>query len=136
MRSSLSLVVDTFLSKILPFIVSPPYFFKGTTKNRPCRVHWPRPTPARTRVSIGSSRTNRYFSRCPLGSRYFEARISIPSASLLTLVFLHDTYRGDLPNFPYLTYLDRLYVYAYIVCLLMFIFLCLTPSMAGLIGQC
>ncbi len=71
-----------------------------------------------------------------LGSRYFEARISIPSASLLTLVFLHDTYRGDLPNFPYLTYLDRLYVYAYIVCLLMFIFLCLTPSMAGLIGQC
>ena len=56
-----------------------------------------------------------------LGSRYFEARISIPSASLLTLVFLHDAYRSDLPNFPYLTYLDRLYIYAYIVCLLMFV---------------
>ena len=56
-----------------------------------------------------------------LGSRYFEARISIPSASLLTLVFLHDAYRSDLPSFPYLTYLDRLYLYSYIVCLVMFI---------------
>ena len=63
-----------------------------------------------------------------LGSSYFEARIGIPSASLLTLVFLHDAYRSDLPNFPYLTYLDRLYVYAYIVCLLMFVLFVLDAS--------
>ena len=58
-----------------------------------------------------------------LNSNYFEARISIPSASLLTLVFMHQAYRSDLPGFPYLTYMDKLFVYSYVMCLLMFLLL-------------
>ena len=65
-----------------------------------------------------------------LGSEYFEARISIPSASLLTLVFMHQSYRSDLPNFPYLTYLDKLFVFSYIMCLVMFILLILDSANA------
>jgi hypothetical protein len=56
-----------------------------------------------------------------LSRKYYEARFSIPSASMLTLVFLHETYHSDLPNFPYLTYLDKLYIYAYASCLVVFI---------------
>jgi len=40
---------------------------------------------------------------------------------MLTLVFLHESYRSDLPNFPYLTYLDKLYIYSYAACLAIFI---------------
>ena len=56
-----------------------------------------------------------------LNRKYYEARLSIPSASMLTLVFLHETYHSDLPNFPYLTYLDKLYIFAYASCLVVFI---------------
>ena len=40
---------------------------------------------------------------------------------LLTLVFLQQTYREELPDLPYLTFLDQVYVIAYVVTLLAFI---------------
>ncbi|MFM2081256.1 MAG: hypothetical protein RLZZ124_1052 [Cyanobacteriota bacterium] len=50
-----------------------------------------------------------------------DARASIPVTVLLTLVFLQQTYRDDLPVLPYLTFLDQVYVVAYVVTLVAFI---------------
>lgn len=43
-----------------------------------------------------------------------EFRIEIPIAVLLTLIFLQDGYRSGLPSLPYLTFLDSVYVIAYV----------------------
>jgi hypothetical protein len=50
-----------------------------------------------------------------------DARASIPVTVLLTLVFLQQAYREDLPQLPFLTYLDQVYVVAYVVTLLAFV---------------
>ena len=50
-----------------------------------------------------------------------DARASIPVTVLLTLVFLQHAYREDLPQLPFLTYLDQVYVVAYVVTLLAFV---------------
>ncbi|MFY8148426.1 MAG: hypothetical protein ACOVNL_04305 [Prochlorococcaceae cyanobacterium] len=50
-----------------------------------------------------------------------DARASIPVTVLLTLVFLQQTYREDLPDLPFLTYLDQVYVVAYVVTLVAFV---------------
>ena len=50
-----------------------------------------------------------------------DARAGIPVTVLLTLVFLQQTYREELPDLPYLTFLDQVYVVAYIVTLLAFV---------------
>lgn len=50
-----------------------------------------------------------------------DARASIPVTVLLTLVFLQQTYRDDLPDLPFLTFLDQVYVVAYVVTLVAFI---------------
>ena len=50
-----------------------------------------------------------------------DARASIPVTVLLTLVFLQQTYRDNLPDLPFLTYLDQVYVVAYVVTLVAFI---------------
>lgn len=50
-----------------------------------------------------------------------DARASIPVTVLLTLVFLQQTYRDDLPVLPFLTFLDQVYVVAYVVTLLAFV---------------
>ena len=50
-----------------------------------------------------------------------DARAGIPVTVLLTLVFLQQTYRDELPDLPYLTFLDQVYVIAYVVTLLAFI---------------
>ena len=50
-----------------------------------------------------------------------DARASIPVTVLLTLVFLQQAYREDLPQLPFLTYLDQVYVVAYVVNLLAFV---------------
>ena len=49
------------------------------------------------------------------------ARASIPVTVLLTLVFLQQTYRSDLPALPFLTFLDQVYVVAYVVTLVAFV---------------
>ncbi|MFM7733532.1 MAG: hypothetical protein ACKO6F_08780, partial [Cyanobium sp.] len=50
-----------------------------------------------------------------------DARASIPVTVLLTLVFLQQTYRDDLPALPFLTFLDQVYVVAYVVTLVAFV---------------
>ena len=42
-----------------------------------------------------------------------EFRVEIPIAVLLTLIFLQDGYRSELPNLSYLSFLDSVYVIAY-----------------------
>lgn len=50
-----------------------------------------------------------------LESSLGEIRLAIPSTALLTLVFLQQTYKAELPSTPYLTFLDELYAYSYLV---------------------
>ena len=50
-----------------------------------------------------------------------DARASIPVTVLLTLVFLQQTYRSQLPDLPFLTFLDQVYVVAYVVTLAAFV---------------
>ena len=50
-----------------------------------------------------------------------DARAGIPVTVLLTLVFLQQTYRDELPQLPFLTFLDQVYVIAYVVTLVAFI---------------
>ena len=47
--------------------------------------------------------------------------LAIPSAALLTLVVLHDGYKANFPPAPYMTYLDEIYTYSYIVCFAIFL---------------
>ena len=50
-----------------------------------------------------------------------ELRLAIPSTALLTLVVMQQTYQAELPPLPYLTFLDKLYVYCYLVSIGLFI---------------
>lgn len=50
-----------------------------------------------------------------------DARASIPVTVLLTLVFLQQDYRSQLPDLPFLTFLDQVYVVAYVVTLVAFV---------------
>jgi len=50
-----------------------------------------------------------------------DARASIPVTVLLTLVFLQQTYRAELPELPFLTFLDQVYVVAYVITLVAFV---------------
>jgi hypothetical protein len=50
-----------------------------------------------------------------------DARASIPVTVLLTLVFLQQGYRAQLPDLPFLTFLDQVYVVAYVVTLVAFV---------------
>ena len=50
-----------------------------------------------------------------------DLRLAIPPSALLTLVVMQDSYKNSFPPSPYLTYLDELYVYSYIVCLAIFL---------------
>ena len=42
-----------------------------------------------------------------------DARLAIPPTALLTLVFLQQTYKAEMPPTAYLTFLDHLYAYGY-----------------------
>jgi hypothetical protein len=48
-------------------------------------------------------------------------RLAIPPVVLLALVFMQQSYRETLPTLPYLTFLDGLYAYSYIVTLAFFV---------------
>ena len=56
-----------------------------------------------------------------LESSLGEIRVAIPSTALLTLVFLQQTYKAQLPSTPYLTFLDELYTYCYLVAVGLFV---------------
>ena len=50
-----------------------------------------------------------------------DMRIAIPSTALLTLVVLQQTCQEDIPPLPYLTFLDKLYLYCYLVSIALFV---------------
>jgi len=50
-----------------------------------------------------------------------DLRIAIPSTALLTLVVMQQTYQAELPPLPYLTFLDKIYLYCYLVSIALFI---------------
>jgi hypothetical protein len=56
-----------------------------------------------------------------LGAALWDVRIAIPSTALLTLVFLQQGYRQNLPLLPYLTFLDQIYAECYIVTFALFL---------------
>ena len=51
---------------------------------------------------------------------FSSERLAIPPVILLTLVFMQQAYRESLPSLPYLTVLDGLYAYSYLVTLVFF----------------
>ena len=53
-----------------------------------------------------------------------DVRLAIPTTILLTLIFLQIGYKADLPALAYVTYLDWLYIYAYVVSASLFILFC------------
>ncbi|HAZ41359.1 MAG TPA: hypothetical protein DCY52_03730 [Methylococcaceae bacterium] len=56
-------------------------------------------------------------SIAPMG---WEVLVGIPSTSLLTLIFLQQTYQSSIPDFHYLTFLDSIYNLCYMVDLILF----------------
>ncbi|MEB3185741.1 MAG: hypothetical protein VKM97_07640 [Cyanobacteriota bacterium] len=55
-----------------------------------------------------------------LRSSFSSERLAIPPVILLTLVFMQQAYRDSLPPLPYLTVLDGLYAFSYLVTLVFF----------------
>ena len=50
-----------------------------------------------------------------ISGRLSDIRIAIPSAALLTLVVLQQTYETNIPQLSYLTFLDLVYLWCYVV---------------------
>ncbi|MCP9820187.1 hypothetical protein KBZ18_11900 [Synechococcus sp. Cruz-9H2] len=50
-----------------------------------------------------------------------EIRLAIPSTALLTLIFLQQAYKAEIPSLSYLTFLDSIYACSYVTSLLLFI---------------
>ncbi len=55
-----------------------------------------------------------------LRTSFSSERLAIPPVILLTLVFMQQAYRESLPSLPYLTVLDGLYAFSYLVTLVFF----------------
>jgi hypothetical protein len=51
----------------------------------------------------------------------WDVRVGIPATVLLTLVFLQQSYKSGLPTLPYLTFLDEVYVVAFLLTLVAFV---------------
>jgi len=56
-----------------------------------------------------------------LSSTLASDRLGIPPVVMLTVVFLQQSYRETLPTLPYLTFLDGLYAFSYVVTLSFFV---------------
>jgi hypothetical protein len=56
-----------------------------------------------------------------LDSSRDDLTFALPSAGLLTMVVLQDLYRQQVPSTPYLTFLDQLYAYSYVVAMAVFL---------------
>lgn len=55
-----------------------------------------------------------------LAGSLWDVRVALPSTALLTLVFLQQTYRDQLPSLPYVTFLDQIYSLSYATALAFF----------------
>lgn len=60
------------------------------------------------------------FAAPSLEGRLGDVRVAIPTTALLTLIFLQQGYKASLPALSYLTFLDWLYAYAYLVTMALF----------------
>jgi hypothetical protein len=56
-----------------------------------------------------------------LRSSLCSDRLAIPPVVMLTVAFLQQAYRESLPSLPYLTFLDGLYTFSYVVTLAFFL---------------
>ena len=54
-----------------------------------------------------------------LGNDAWEVKIAIPPTILLTLIFMHSSFRSEIPQISYITFMDRLYFLAYAGCILL-----------------
>jgi len=52
-----------------------------------------------------------------LESSLWEVRLTLPVTVLLTLVFLQQSSNAELPDHPYLTFIDEVFVVAYLLTL-------------------
>jgi len=52
-----------------------------------------------------------------LETAHYDVRLTLPVTVLLTLVFMQQTHDANLPQLPYLTFLDEVYVVSYILTL-------------------
>ena len=59
-----------------------------------------------------------------LPSSMGDVRLAIPATALLTLIFMQQTYRSEIPSLSYLTFMDWLYAFAYVVSMSLFILFC------------
>jgi hypothetical protein len=59
-----------------------------------------------------------------LPSSMGDVRLAIPATALLTLIFMQQTYRADIPSLSYVTFMDWLYAYAYVVSMSLFVLFC------------
>jgi hypothetical protein len=59
-----------------------------------------------------------------LPSSMGDVRLAIPATALLTLIFTQQTYRAEIPSLSYVTFLDWLYAFAYLVSMGLFILFC------------
>lgn len=55
-----------------------------------------------------------------LGGGLWDVRIALPSTALLTLIFLQQGYRAQLPALPYLTFIDQIYTICYAATVIVF----------------
>ena len=55
-----------------------------------------------------------------LAGSLWDVRIALPSTALLTLIFLQQGYRTQLPSLPYLTFIDQIYTLCYATALAIF----------------
>jgi hypothetical protein len=59
-----------------------------------------------------------------LPSSMGDVRLAIPATALLTLIFTQQTYRDAIPSLSYVTFMDWLYAFAYLVSMSLFILFC------------
>lgn len=59
-----------------------------------------------------------------LPSSMGDVRLAIPATALLTLIFMQQTYRSEIPALSYLTFMDWLYAFAYLISMSLFILFC------------
>jgi hypothetical protein len=70
-----------------------------------------------------------------LAPEMMDVRLAIPSTGLLTMIFLQQTYKANLPPMDGLSFLDVLYAYAYLVSIFTFaLFLWSSNLLLGLEG--
>ena len=56
-----------------------------------------------------------------LSSNYWDARVGFPPMAILSLIFMQQETRAELPNLPYLTFIDMVYNTCYLANMLLFI---------------